>query len=729
MFCIKCGAKLDDESIFCHNCGAKAKKESQEAVTKENVTKENIQEASTESQLQSQQVIFVRQESPMDQEKPMQQEAPMQQSLLEKQHKNKKNLIIYLVTGAGVALLAIIVTFSLLLGNGKNSEESVNQQIETVVDKNADEEKEAHQADEATVETDVINQENPEEQQAETDETRFAKMLQEMNTSDNVLEKIAVYEENYKPEKRKSSYKWNTNLFYTLEEISPDSYEDGKINYYSIEKKQLYNADTNNLMEYEIYRNPETNAVNKIVSIEYKDDVLEITDYYYTDQGKVNFIFKREDINYVPSYATPDKSGRRYYFSEDTMVKWRIVKEGKQTNYVAGKEEEERGGNAGSVTWYAKLNDEKKKSYDETEKRMLNAAYNTYHTVLQAKGISNIVGYVADHQGLPLASATIHLYAEEYANEAYSCQTNAEGKYSIVIPSEERNFRIEVTKDGYVATKLFNINQNTQLIGVYQETICLVESSLDMSCNTQFVISDAFNRAYDNSGMARIDYATINVRPGINNKTGEISGSALTDAEGIVYQQLKPGMYTVEVMKAGYAVTYYNISVVKDNMIITINTTPVLYEGEVRIVLTWNDTPFDLDSHLFTPYDSISGDTTYHIWYGNKYDNNGNNLDVDDTDGYGPETMTINNLGHGLYKFYVADYTNCSTGYVDSTAMAYSKAKVDIYTADGLVSTFHVPANRPGVIWEVFEIRNKRIVPLQRYYSNLDNKTWWNNEK
>lgn len=255
--------------------------------------------------------------------------------------------------------------------------------------------------------------------------------------------------------------------------------------------------------------------------------------------------------------------------------------------------------------------------------------------------------------------------------------------------------------------------------------VCLQKDKDKTEPVNQMGITD--EKGYE--GMLRLDNATLNVRKGINNKTGEICGNAITDSDGIVYLQLKPGMYTVEVSKPGYAVAYYTISVVQNNMMITINATPVLNEGEVRIVLTWDDIPYDLDSHLFTPYDSSSGDTTYHIWYGNRYDDNDNNLDVDDTDGYGPETMTINNLGNGLYKYYVADYSDCSNGYTNSTDMSYSNATVAVYTEEGLVRTFHVPANRPGVIWEVFEIRNKTIVPLQRYYSTLDNKTWWNNDK
>ncbi|MEL7658086.1 MAG: hypothetical protein AAGU75_19505, partial [Bacillota bacterium] len=132
---------------------------------------------------------------------------------------------------------------------------------------------------------------------------------------------------------------------------------------------------------------------------------------------------------------------------------------------------------------------------------------------------------------------------------------------------------------------------------------------------------------------------------------------------------------------------------------------------------------------LFTPYSADSSDTTYHIWYGHMSDANANNLDVDDTTSYGPETMTINHLGSGLYKYYVADYTHCSSGDPASYAMSESDATVSVYTNLGLVASFHVPANRSGVIWEVFEINNMQIIPIQRYYNNITDKPRWNQQK
>ena len=100
------------------------------------------------------------------------------------------------------------------------------------------------------------------------------------------------------------------------------------------------------------------------------------------------------------------------------------------------------------------------------------------------------------------------------------------------------------------------------------------------------------------------------------------------------------------------------------------------------------------------------------------------NLDVDDTDGYGPETVTIDNVKNGVYKYYVADYTHCSHDEVTSKEMSESDATIRIYTYRGLEKTFHVPKNQEGVIWEVFSIRNGRIVPAQRYYDSIEDKKW-----
>lgn len=557
----------------------------------------------------------------------------------------------------------------------------------------------------------------------------LARTISDMNSKEAVLESIYVYSDSYKPAKRDTSLKWNSKLFYSLEDIDPEKTSDGLINGYNIEKKQLVNEETGNMMEYEIYRNPDTEKVNKIVSIEYYEDYLEITDYYYTNEGKINFIFVKKDVNYVPSYAAPTIDGSRYYFNDDVMVKWRTVKNGKQTNYTVGKNEKNNGYNAGKVYILSSVSKKKQNTYNAKEKRMVNAAYNTYDIVLKATGISNITGYVYDENGLPFTGANVSLYTDEYDKPVYDGKTGIDGKYSIFVPSEDRTFRIIIREEGYVETELHDINMNNQIIDEFQESVYLIENTGNQIYDVNMTLCDAFNYDSYSGGMLRLDYADIKIRKGVNNKNGTVYQEGTADSDGQILLSLDPGMYTIQVIKNGYESTYYTVTITKNSQDVTINTSPSLKDDEVRIVLTWDAIPQDLDSHLFTPYDLASGDATYHIWYGNKADYNENNLDVDDRNGYGPETMTISRLGDGLYKFYVVDYTDCSSGNYISKDMSNSGATVNVYTNEGLVQTFHVPGNRNGVIWEVFEIRNKKIVPLQRYYSNTDDKTWWNSEK
>jgi len=207
--------------------------------------------------------------------------------------------------------------------------------------------------------------------------------IENPNDDSTELNSINVYESNYNPAVRNKGYKWDNTLFYTLEEFSLESDSDGQIYYYDLERKQLINEQTQNEMEYEIYRNPDTGIVNKIVSIEYFDGYVEITDYYYTDNGAINFIFVKQSLNYDSTQAIPSNAGQRYYFHRDVMVKWRIVDEDEnQKNYILGEAEKARGSNSGTVILYDDLSQQLKKSFDEVEVKMINAAYNTFKKVV-----------------------------------------------------------------------------------------------------------------------------------------------------------------------------------------------------------------------------------------------------------------------------------------------------------------------------------------------------------
>ncbi|OQW90367.1 MAG: hypothetical protein BWK78_07210 [Thiotrichaceae bacterium IS1] len=128
--------------------------------------------------------------------------------------------------------------------------------------------------------------------------------------------------------------------------------------------------------------------------------------------------------------------------------------------------------------------------------------------------------------------------------------------------------------------------------------------------------------------------------------------------------------------------------------------TPLLQEGQLRIVLSWGSQPSDLDSHLVTP--TIEGNS-YHILYNSKGVSNRApyvQLDVDDTSSYGPETTTVYARYPGKYYYYVHNFSE--KGNSNSQGLTTSGAKVDVYSDKGLVKSYNVLLSGTGTYWQVF---------------------------
>lgn len=133
----------------------------------------------------------------------------------------------------------------------------------------------------------------------------------------------------------------------------------------------------------------------------------------------------------------------------------------------------------------------------------------------------------------------------------------------------------------------------------------------------------------------------------------------------------------------------------------------------IRIVLTWGETPSDLDSHLVGP--GINGGERFHTAFYQRtyyadgtYDSNSSkyvaDLDYDDTTSYGPEVTTIHMLRPGEYYFFVHDYSNRSSE--TSTEMAHSGATVKVYRGSSgtPINIFNVDPSSRGTYWNVFKL-------------------------
>ena len=120
-------------------------------------------------------------------------------------------------------------------------------------------------------------------------------------------------------------------------------------------------------------------------------------------------------------------------------------------------------------------------------------------------------------------------------------------------------------------------------------------------------------------------------------------------------------------------------------------------QARLRVVLAWDADASDLDLHVITP-------DGQHCWYGNRTLGNGGALDIDVTDGYGPEIFASPVGQPGRYYVYVNYYggrgSDVSGGPADITAATVTVI-TDENTVDEKKQSFVVPMRRPGELTEV----------------------------
>ena len=225
---------------------------------------------------------------------------------------------------------------------------------------------------------------------------------------------------------------------------------------------------------------------------------------------------------------------------------------------------------------------------------------------------------------------------------------------------------------------------------------------------------------------SNISGVTVKLRTGWDRKTGALAKVYGTDTDAVTTTnsygyyslEMEEGTYTAEFSKEGFVTGYTNVVCFEGNSTSQDGSmTPVLNENEYRIVLTWGETPRDLDSHLSGPRNE-DGDR-FHVYYSNKSatasTEDGNvtvaRLDHDDTSSYGPETITLIKLSNdSVYHYAVHDFTNRTSS--ESKALSMSGAKIVVYHGNGVIATFNVPINKVGTVWNVFDIQGNQLIPV-----------------
>jgi len=266
------------------------------------------------------------------------------------------------------------------------------------------------------------------------------------------------------------------------------------------------------------------------------------------------------------------------------------------------------------------------------------------------------------------------------------------GRYTFSFDADNYN-ELNITSD--VTSEAFNMGQVRMIP---------VATAMYVSVNGQVI------NAVDGSGVSD---ANVSVIPGFNNAPafdgesltqGQSAINTSTDANGQYnLDQIEAGQYTLVIKHDGYYNYTENVTIFDENnnsaMSLNESLTPQLTSTEIlRAKVEWGATPTDLDSHLVS-YNTNTQTVNWHLYYANPTPTDSNaTLDRDDTDGYGPETTTLNSIDdNDTYKYYIFNYSG-------DDALKNSDAKVDI-VYNGRMYHSEVPYE-DGNVWKVFEIKD-----------------------
>ena len=318
--------------------------------------------------------------------------------------------------------------------------------------------------------------------------------------------------------------------------------------------------------------------------------------------------------------------------------------------------------------------------------------------------------------GVSISGATILVTAGELV--VASGTSDATGNYTLSLP--EGTYCIKITKAGYIPFEIYQKVEDGRT--TYLETAMMIWGNSQLMGGFSGTITDA-------QTGAPVSGVELKIRKGWNNPgEGSVIKTLVTDDNGSFLYDiwdifgsgiiigLPAGNYTLTASKDGYVTSSFNIIVLPGVVTPDQNAaiSPSMTGGSYRVVLTWGETPEDLDSH----FNGITaGGVRDHIYFSNKLGATGN-LDVDDTTSYGPETITVtefDDLKNG-FTYSVHDYTNRDS--TDSSAMSNSSATVRLYYGVELLRTYHIPVDQVGTVWNVFSVDGTgRITDLNTFES------------
>lgn len=308
----------------------------------------------------------------------------------------------------------------------------------------------------------------------------------------------------------------------------------------------------------------------------------------------------------------------------------------------------------------------------------------------------DISGQILNVTNIGVRGAVVNFNSD---TKDFSATTDEEGNYSIS-GINEGNYTVSVSAAAYNTTTSSDIAVSSG-------------SSYDFELKGNASVTGKVLNSQTGQGVENAEVIFYSS----DNKSSEdfiyVVFILYTNSEGI-YQlgELPEGFFNVKMSFSGFNDnTLLNVELGSgENNLGESTLVEQVAEGNYRIVLSWGELPYDLDSHLTGP--TSTGDR-FHIYYSDQTVDNGTvaYLDVDDTESYGPETITITQYLSGVYRYSVHNYSDQGTE--GGLGIYNSPTKVEIFDSNGLVKTFNPKPFEAGSgnTWRGFEfsITNNEI--------------------
>lgn len=339
-------------------------------------------------------------------------------------------------------------------------------------------------------------------------------------------------------------------------------------------------------------------------------------------------------------------------------------------------------------------------------------------------------GLVVNEYGSPAAGLSV-TFAIETSELVGVATTDAEGRYSLPVYGEELTghaLRVLLEGAGYAPVEA---NLEVNLRDIYTDELeahptqtwtswkwVLPPMSIAYTGETgrlEGILLDAT----DGTPLPQDDLepGTILVLEGYNASEGaEPVGEFLWGMGGqgpgqFLIEDIPPGTYTAFIPDvASYTAARFPILVPAEaERSVRIAMSRPLASDEMRVALTWGDSPADENLHLTGPKSTESSTETdrFHVWA--DYPNHPSDpppgtdyvvtMEREDGDGGGPESILVSDVRtSGEYRFSVFDASNATTE--GSTALSDSQAVIQVWVGDEVPRFFEVtPGSTEGNAW------------------------------